>query len=102
MPTTTSEDFFGTCEQRERLPRKVTSKLESCLTHCVMSWTCSSSSAAHQMALTMADMMRGAMTPKGWERMSWMFHVERNNVHLQLMQVPAGSLASEGALELPF
>jgi len=102
MPTTTSEDLFGTCEQLAKLPRKVTTQLDSCLTHCVMSWTCSSNSAAQTMALVMADMMRGATTPKGMERLSWKFHVERNFVHLQLMQVPVGSTASEGALELPF
>lgn len=102
MPGTTSEDLFGTCELASRLPMSVTKLLDSCLTHCVMTWTCSCPSAASQMALVMRDMMAGATTPKGMERLSWRFHVERNFVHLQLMQVPQGSSAAEGALSLPF
>jgi len=99
---TTSPDGFGTFELLSQPPKAVTKKLDSSLTLCAMSWTCSSTMAAITMMGVIADMMRGARTPKGRPRCSWiLFHVEQT-LWLQLVEVPEGSLASEGALELPF
>jgi len=50
----------------------------------------------------MEDMMRGSQTPKGWPRLSWQLILDQERVLLQLLRVPEGSRASEGALELPF
>jgi len=102
MQDTISPDGFGTCEVHGKLRPKATLQLESCSTLCVMSWTCSSTSAAVTMMQVMEDMMRGATTPKGWPRISWQLILEQERVLLQVMRVPAGSTASEGALELPF
>lgn len=89
------------CEQLGKLPSRVTRKLEACLTLCVMSWRCSSTSAAMTMSSVMTDMMMGAATPKGWPRIQWTFIVHKETLYLQLTQVPVGSLASEGALGMP-
>jgi len=102
VSTTTSQDGFGTCEVHGKLRPKATLKLELCSTLCVMSWTCSSISAAETMMHVMEDMMRGSQTPKGWPRVSWQLILDQERVLLQLLRVPEGSRASEGALELPF
>jgi len=49
-----------------------------------------------------ADMLRGATTPKGWPRVSWKLWTHGNLLRMQLVEVPLGSQAGEGALELPF
>jgi len=102
MNDTTSMDGFGTCEVHGKLRPKATMQLERCSTLCVMSWTCSSSTAAMTMMQVMEDMMRGSQTPKGWPRLSWQLILDGERVLLQLLRVPQGSQAAEGALELPF
>lgn len=102
MPTTILEDLFGTFEQLGKLRPVETRTLEASLTLCAMSWTCSSTSAATTMMEVIADMLRGATTPKGWPRVSWKLWTHGNLLRMQLVEVPLGSQAGEGALELPF
>lgn len=102
MPSTILGDLFGTFEQLGKLRPAETRMLEASLTLCAMSWTCSSTSAATTMMEVIADMLRGATTPKGWPRVTWKLWTTGCRLSLQLVEVPLGSTASEGALELPF
>jgi len=98
MRITTCVDGFGTFELCRTLPKQVTKMLEASLTLCAMSWTVSSPSATTTMMEVISDMMRGAETAPGWPRVSWRLLSWKDKVLLVLVQVPDGSLASEGAI----
>jgi len=91
MRTTTFVVGCGTCVPQGKLPSRATRELESSLTLCVMSWMCSSSSAATTMASVLEDMMMGSETPLGWPRVRWYLGTHKSRVYLWLVQVPAGS-----------
>lgn len=95
MHTTTFVVGCGTCLPQGKLPTKATKELESSLTLCVMSWTCSSHSAAMTMSGVMEDMMMGSSTPLAWPRVRWYLGVHKNRLYLWLVQVPFGSLLCE-------
>lgn len=101
MSTTTCVVGAGTCAQHGTLRTKVTKQLESCLTLCVMSWMCYSTSAAKTMASVMMDMLMGATTPKRWPRVMWVLLVDGKTLYLQLVQVPEGTLLYEEAPSRP-
>jgi len=102
MPSTTCADWSAICEPCEPPPKEIRQRLSSS-TLGVMSWTCTSTSAAKTMAEVMSDMMRGAKTPRTWSpKMQWTFHVERERVWLVLTQRTDGLARFEEEPELPF
>lgn len=95
MPTTTFEVGAGTLQPQGRLPTRATRELESSLTSCVMSWRCSSTSAAKTMSQVMEDMMMGAVSPLGWPRIRWHLGVHKDLLVLWITEEPYGSQVCE-------